>query len=123
MIYPPIFATALASPGVTSLLGAMPLRLYLFGEATQATTKPYAVWQMIFGSPENYIGNLPDADDWGIQIDVYGTTASQSRAVALALRTAFEPVAYVTAYNGEFKESNTNLYRYSFQVEWITHRT
>lgn len=123
-MYPPIFAVAAATPAVTALIGTNPVRIYLFGEATQATAKPYAVWQMVFGNPENYLAGVPDTDSYGIQIDVYGNTAAQSRNVARALRDAFEAgdQAYVTGWNGEFKESETNLYRYSFTVEWFVYR-
>lgn len=123
-MYPPIFSVAAATPAVTALIGTNPVRLYLFGEATQATAKPYAVWQVVFGSPENFLSGVPSTDSYGIQIDVYGNTALQSRNVAKTLRDAFESgdKAYVTAWNGEFKESETNLYRYSFTVEWFVDR-
>lgn len=125
MTYPPIFARALASPPVVALLktGTGPLRFFLFGEADQATAKPYAVWQTVGGSPENYINQLPDADDWSTQVDVYGNTAAQSRQIAEALQNAFEPTAYVTSYNGEYREAETRLFRFSFTVDWITHRS
>ena len=65
-MYPPVFATAVASPAVTALLGTNPTRLYLFGEAPQNVIKPYAVWQTVAGSPENYLGTLPDIDHWSV---------------------------------------------------------
>lgn len=123
--YAPIFALALDNPTVVGLLktGTGPLRFYLFGEADQNTAKPYAVWQTVGGSPENFLGTAPDADAWTTQVDVYGLTASSSRAIAFALIEAFQGAAYVTSYNGEYKEFDTKLYRYSFSVEWFTHRT
>lgn len=129
--YAPIFALANANPTVVGLLktGTGPLRFYLFGEADQNTAKPYAVWQTVGGSPENYINQLPDADDWSTQVDVYAEKvnnvggATKAREIAFALMAAFEPSAYVTSYNGEFKEFDTKLYRFSFTVDWITHRT
>lgn len=120
MNYPPIFARALVSAPVVALLktGTGPLRFYLFGEADQNTVKPYAVWQTVGGSPENYINQVPDADNWITQVDVYGNSATQSRDIATALMNAFEPVAHVTSYNGEYKEFETKLFRFSFSVEW-----
>jgi hypothetical protein len=119
---PPIFALASASADVTALLGLNPVRLYLFGEAEESTPKPYAVWQTVFGSPVNYLAGVPDDDSWGVQIDAYALTAEETRQVAMALRDAIEPYAYVVGWNGEFRERDTRLYRYSFTVEFITER-
>lgn len=127
---PPIFARADADSAVRALLKApgKSLRFYLFGEADQNTVKPYAVWQTIGGSPENYINQVPDSDDWSTQVDVYAdgpnnTGSVAARNIAFALMAAFEPAAYVVAYNGEYREAETRLYRFSFTVDWITHRT
>ena len=124
MIYPPLFALANASAAVKALVktGTGPLRFYLFGEADQATARPYAVWQTVGGSPENYINQLPNCDDWSTQVDVYALSPSSARDIAKALMDAFEPHAYVTSYNGEYKEFETKLYRFSITVDWITHR-
>lgn len=125
IVSPPIFARANADATVRSLLKAAggALRFYLFGEADQKTVRPYAVWQTVGGSPENYINQTPDADDWATQVDVYALTPESARQIAFALIGAFEPAAYVTSYNGEYREAETRLYRFSFTVDWITHRT
>jgi len=119
---PPVFETAAASPAVTALLGSSPMRFYLFGEASQATAKPYAVWQIVAGSSENYLANNPNIDHYVTQIDVYATTADGARDVAEALRDAFQTAAYVTGWRGESRNSDTQLYRYSFDVEWWKYR-
>lgn len=119
---PPIFAIIKASGTVTALIGSNPVRFYMAGEATQDTPVPYCVWQNIFGTPENFLGQLPDVDSWTTQIDVYADTATTVRAVAQAVRNALEPVAYVTSWNGESKDPATKRYRYSFDVAWITPR-
>ena len=121
-MYPPIFETCSAAAGVTALLGSSPVRLHPFGEAPQGVTKPYAVWQTVGGFPENFLGNTPDADTFTIQIDAYATTPASARAVAQAIRTAIETAAYVTGYNGESRDEETNLYRYGFTVDWIVQR-
>lgn len=123
---PPIFALANASSAVRAFLktGNEVLRFYLFGEADQKGGVPYAVWQTIGGSPENFINQRPDCDDWSTQVDVYAKdSATQARDIAKALIEAFEGSAYVTAFNGEYREAETRLYRFSFTVDWITHRT
>lgn len=126
MIYPPIFAACSADAAVQALLGTSPCRLYPFGQSEGLhggpPVKPYAVWQVAGGIPENYLGTLPDADNWTVQIDVYADSADAARTVAVALRDAIEPVAYVTSWRGESREPNTNHYRSSFDVGWITRR-
>ena len=117
-MFPPIFALAVASSAVTSLLDTAPTRFWPFGEAPQDETRPYAVWQTIYGSPENYLGQRPDIDSWGVQVDAYAPTATGARNVARALRDALEGQAHVVAWNGEMKDEPTGLYRYSFSVEF-----
>lgn len=121
-MFAPVLAIATASSQVTGLLGSNPTRLYLFGEAPQNVARPYAVWQSVSGWPENYLGRLPDADNYTIQIDVYADTVSSARAVAEALRDAFEPVAHVVSWRGESKDRDTNHFRYSFDLAWIVPR-
>ena len=119
---PPIYSVCAANSGVTALIGSSPVRLYQFGEAPQGVSLPYAVWQIIGGSPENYLNQVPDVDGFSIQIDVYGSTASSVRNAAKAIRDAIEPTAYVTSYNGESRDYETKLYRYGFSVDWLVHR-
>lgn len=119
---PPLYAVCSADASVQSLLGTDPMRLFPFGQARQKETYPYAVWQIVGGQPENYLGQVPDVDSISTQIDVYAKTWSSARLVALALRTAVEPVAHVTAYHGEMRDPETESYRISFTVDWITAR-
>src|SRR5688500_20173063 len=101
MSFPPIFAHATGSSVVLNLLGASPTRFYLFGESPDGVTKPYAVWQLVSGSPYNALATLPDTDRYPTQVDVYATTASSARAGAAAPRDAAEPGAYVASWRGE----------------------
>lgn len=118
-MYPQIFELASAAAPVRSVLGNVP-RLYPFGEAPQGVTLPYAVWQLTSGSPENYLGNLPDTDNFECQVDVYASTVDAARGVARALRDAFEGSAHITSWNGEGREADTRVYRYGFTVEfWV----
>lgn len=121
-MYPPIFQVCANDSAVQSLLGTNPTRLWPFGEADPDPTYPYAVWQIIAGTPQNYLGQLPDTDSFGVQLDVYAKTAAEARDVAQVLRSAIEPAAYVTAYIGEFRDTITRNYRYSFSVDWIVPR-
>jgi hypothetical protein len=123
MMFPPVFEIASVAVPVQTALGTAPCRLYPFGEAPQGVAVPYAVWQVMPGSaPENYLGQVPDADSWMVQVDVYGVSAATVRAAALALRNAFEPRAHIVRWNGETKNPTTNRYRLSFDVNFITLR-
>lgn len=121
-MYPPIFETVSADSDVQTNLGSSPCRFYPFGEAPQNVAKPYAVWQFISGSPENYLGQVPDIDSMSLQIDVYATTASNARDVAQALRDAIEPHAHIISWRGEDRDTETRNYRVSFDVDWLVSR-
>lgn len=126
MMYPPVMAVCSADAGVQAALGSNPCRLYVFGEAKGLNggppQTPYAVWQVVSGAPENYLGERPDTDGWSIQFDVYAPSVTAVRAVAEALRDAIEPVAHIVSWRGESQETETKLYRFSFDVDWIEHR-
>lgn len=119
---PPIFPILSSDSAVKAILGSNPVRVYPFGEAEQGVTKPYAVWQNIAGSPENYLGDLPDADSYTAQIDIYADTSGSALDAAMAIRDALEPVAYVTSLGNTSRDSDTRDYRYSMSVDFIVNR-
>jgi len=121
-MFAPIFPVVAGSAAVTAVLGSAPVRFWPFGEAPENSVLPYSVWQQVSGSPENYLGDLPDLDSYTLQIDVYASTGSSARAAAKAIRDAIEPHAHIVAWRGESRETETKLYRYSFDVEWMTPR-
>lgn len=118
----PIFAVCAASPAVNALLGGQTLRLYPFGTQNDNIIYPYAVWQNVSGSPENYLAQRPDADTFSLQVDAYADTPDEVIAVAAALRDALEPHAYITRWGGQEQDTETKRYRYSFDVDWIVSR-
>lgn len=123
MSYPPVFAIAAANPAVTAVLGTAPVRFWPFGHVPQNEVRPYAVHQLTYGSPDNSLSCVPTEDNFGVQIDAYARTVTDSRNVANALRDAFEDTYnHVVAWNGEFWEQATGLYRVSFTVEFWTER-
>lgn len=120
---PPIELVCAADPGVTALLGSgVDLRMYPFGEAPEGVMKPYAVWQLVNGSPENYLAGRPDADGFTLQVDVYGATSKSVRQVRDAIRDAIELRAYVTRWGGESRDTATKNFRASFDVDWMVLR-
>lgn len=121
-MFPPVFQVCAGDSSVQALLGTAPTRLWPFGEADPVPPYPYAVWQIISGGPQNYLGQTPDMDVFGVQLDVYAKSAADAREVAQALRTAIETSAHVTAYIGEFRDTITRSYRYSFSADWFVPR-
>lgn len=120
---PPIFQLCSQATAVTALLGSgANLRLYSFGEAPENVAKPYAVWQIVNGNPENYLAGRPDADGVTLQVDVYGVTGTSVRAARDAIRDAIELQANVARWGGEARDPTTKNYRTSFDVDWIVQR-
>lgn len=123
-MFPPIYPIVAASPACVALLksGNGPIRFYQFGRAEQNVQRPYAVWQRVFGEPQNYLGDVPDMDSFSIQVDVYGGSADSVRTIAVALRDAIEPIAYITSWLGESVDPQTESNRFSFVTEWLVER-
>ena len=116
---PPIFP--LISASVTAL-GSNPVRFFPHGQATQNTAKPYATWQIVTGTPENYLGQVPDIDATLIQIDVWATTASSASDAADQIRDALEDVAHMTSFGNTEKDVATALYRYRMDFSYWVNR-
>lgn len=104
------------------MLGSSPTRLFPFGEAPEGVEKPYAVWQVVSGAPENYLSGRPDMDGMTLQVDVYGQTGSSARQAAYAIRDAVELVSYLTRWSGESRDTETKNYRVSFDIDWLVPR-
>ncbi len=120
---PDIFASVNVAP-VKALLktGNGALRFYAFGMAPQGVAYPYAVWQLVGGSPENYLACSPDIDQSIVQVDVYAKTADSARSVAVVLRNAIEKHAYITSIRAEARDPDTNNYSFGFDSDWLTPR-
>lgn len=123
-MFPPVFPLVDASAACRALLRAAngPTRFYQFGMAPQNVTKPYAVWQRVYGTPENYLAGRPDMDGFTLQIDVYAASADSARTVAAAIRDAIELDSYITNWLGESIDPDTKNYRFSFQNDWFVSR-
>lgn len=121
-MYPTIFPTLTAAPAVTGVFGSSPCRVYPFGEAPQTVALPYATHQLAAGSPENYLGDTADMDSFRLQFDVYAATATAARNGASVIRDALETIGYVVSLNFTGRHAETNHYRYSFDMEFMSAR-
>lgn len=119
---PPIFAVCAADSGVQAVLGLSPAHLYPFAEAPHNAETPYAVWQIVTGSPDNYITGPPDIDRYTVQVDVYAKTGSEAASVAEALRDAIEPHAHIVRWGGHDTDPDTRHRHISFDVSWFVPR-
>ncbi|HEL4264239.1 DUF3168 domain-containing protein [Stenotrophomonas maltophilia] len=119
---PPIFPLCVASPAVLLAFGEAPTRVYPFGLIEKPPALPYAVWQTVGGSPENYLAQRPDVDALTTQVDVYAKDEASLIQSATALRDAFEPRGYITRWGSQMLDPETKLLRLSFDVDWLVHR-
>lgn len=119
---PPIVSLAKQNPALEPLLGDDPFRFYAFGDAGSNKTYPYATWQIIGGTPENYLAGRPDSDSISLQIDCWAKTEIDAEQVAKGIRYAIELNAYVTSINGTWRDPVTRNYRYSFSADFFVDR-
>ncbi len=115
----PIFNLCKASNELTTLLGENPTKVYPFGQAPQGVTLPYAVWQIVSGTPYNQLADDAQTDNYTTQVDVYGGSDEQACAAAKAIINATASEAYVLSYNGNGRDNETGDYYYSFDLGWI----
>ncbi len=121
---PDVYRIAKAYPAVLAVLGTPEPSLFPFGKAPQNQGRPYAVFQTVYGNPDNKLACPPSEDLWGVQFDAYAKTVSDARAAASALRDAFESSGnYIVGWNGEDWEQATGLWRFSFTAEFWTERS
>lgn len=121
-MFAPIYKVLAANVNVQAVLGSSSPRIYKFGEAAKGATKPYMVYQMIDGAPENYLGQAPDLDLETFQMDIYAETSAEVEAVAKTVVNALVGFAYVSGWRGEFKDPDTSLNVVSFDVDWYSNR-
>lgn len=110
-----------ADAGVLAAFGNPP-RCYPFGEAPQGGAAPYAVWQLIAGTPENYLAERPDMDSLRYQFDTYALTAAQARSAANAIAYAMELAGHQVSHNPDERDAETRLYRVGFDFEFWASR-
>lgn len=120
---PPIFA-AVNVTAVKALLkaGNGPLRFWAFGSAPTTPVRPYAVWQVISGQPDNYLDKRPGIDYVRVQVDCYADSISDALSVAATVIAAVETKCNVLGFNPNIKDDDTSLYRASFDCGWWVHR-
>lgn len=119
---PTLFSILNNSAAVKAVLGSNPLRFFPWGRATQDTQKPYAVYSVYNGNPENYLGNIPDIDNKGTQINIYGDTSASVQAAYMAIRDTLEPIAHMTSFTTPDLDAQTDLYSCRMEFDFWDER-
>lgn len=117
MINPVLFDTLNNSNAVKAVLG-VPLRVYPWGRAPQNVRKPYATYDVYNAVPENYLGNRPDIDNKGTQLQIFSDDTGKLDACFIAVRDAIEPVAHITSFQTIARDDDTDLYSIILDIDF-----
>lgn len=115
-MFPPMYALVAADPACIGILGDPP-RCF-FGLAEENTARPYVVWHLTGGSPENVFDGPPPHDHFAGQVDIVADDQTSFIAAATAVRAAIERVGNVTSYNPGGVNAETGRFEYSFDAEF-----
>lgn len=119
-MFPNIYATLLEDNAVTSIIGSNPMRAYRHGSAPQDTSKPYIVYSIISGVPENNLSAVPNVDKYSIQVDCYHQTDSGVQSLTIAVRNSLESIGYMTNIPVDEREPETKLFRITMDFDiWL----
>ena len=116
---PNIYAILRANATVLSTVGT---RIYRHGAAPQDVLKPYITWFVISGVPEIQISGTPCNDVDTIQIDVWHESDAGVETLAYAVRAAIDSAGYANRMIQDLRETDTRLYRISFEADIIQSR-
>ena len=117
----PIVPTLKADTKVTALLGNAPLRVYE-DIAPDNVPIPYAVWQVVSGSPENDLDVAASVDHVSFQIVVYDTDQRRAQTIRAAIRSALEPYCFISNIHPSGYEPSTKLFSRGFDANWYLTR-
>jgi len=118
----PVFVTLKASSDVKNIVGTNPPRIYRHGNAPQDTSKPYVVWEIIAGVPDNNLSDLPTLDRVVVQVDCWHQTDAGVDALMRAVRDAIEPSAHMTAISVDERDPETRLFHVALEFDWFVAR-
>lgn len=103
--------------GSTALVAIVGTRIYQ--QVVPADeTRPYVVWRLVSGVPENNLSEAPDIDDQRVQVDFYSSSPTQARQMCQAGRDAIEAATHIVFGPWKDYEVDTKLHRWSFDCEW-----
>lgn len=124
----PVFELLAAAPAVTAIIGTNPMRCYapLIPQTANGVPNnallPAVTWQLIIGTPENYINAPATTSRQRIQVDAWALSLQQAEVLLSAARDALEADGrgVCVTENGFDYEPDTKRYRSSADFEfWV----
>lgn len=120
----PVFALLSASTPLKAIVGTSPVRVWMDTvPPDQSQDRPYITWNVVGGSPENYLKAVPKIDNGRIQIDTWSKDKDQCHTMAKLVRDLLEPTSYMIGVPVSGYEPDTMLYRYTLEFSFWTRRT
>jgi len=118
---PPVFALLNASAAVKALIGASPMRCWEDVAPQESTPlRPYIVWSVVGGTPENYLDQVPTMDSGRVRLGVWSNSVTERRTLANAVIAAIEPSAYMVGIPVGTYEPETKLFGYWIDFQfWV----
>lgn len=110
---PPVQASLSASTELTAIVGDR------IGQqlVPQDISRPYVAWFIATAVPENQLASTPEDDDQRVQVDCYSKDQTQCRQIMQAAADTMEAIGHIVFGPWSEFESDTELYRWSFDVE------
>jgi hypothetical protein len=109
------------SSAITNIVGD---RIWLL-MAPEGEARPYIVYFIVSGVPENTLSEAPQVDDQRIQIDIYvpeTTGTAIANALKDAVLVAIEPIGHVVFGPWNAYEGEPRLVRWSMDLEYWNFR-
>lgn len=119
---PPVYTLLSGSTSIAAIFGSAPCRIYPWGEAPQGVAYPYATWGTVDGTPENYLGQVPDIDSIRVQVDVWARTGDDCADGARAIRDELETACHMVSFGSMERDPDTKAYRMRMDFEFWTDR-
>jgi len=113
---PPILRFVTDDPACAALFGD---RVEPFGFVFDGSALPYATWQTVSGEPLNTLACTPDMERHRIQFDVWHNNMAGLNEAVMALKKAMQAKGYVVSFNQSGRDTETKLYFYSFDAEFL----
>lgn len=90
--------------------------------APDGAALPYATWDVVGGAPVTQLSEAPPADGWRVRMTVWGKSATQANAAAVAIRDEVERRGSIESHNPTPDDEDTGAFGISFDVRLLAIR-
>lgn len=115
---PPVYALLSGAAAVTTLVAD---RIHAQGYAGDSPQAPYITWQIVTGTPGNYVSGRPGTDDVRVQVDAWAKDPATAQAIGAAVAAALELAAQGVSFFDDY-DSDAALYRFGSDWRFIVPR-